>query len=514
MAQKQIAARIQGDDFQARYFWYQAALLLIPGAGVAEVKLENAEAPHVDDVTVHFEPPGRRDQGVNSLVDYYQVKFHVDQGNAYCADGLMDPSVIGSKTKSLLQRFYATYMELRDTYSFFTLGLVSNWTWNGDDRVATSIRHSGALPDNFCTSGKRSALGKVRERWQAHVEAEDDAFVDFAARLRLKLNYFGYGDLNQALNDRLRLAGLVPIDLSRSGSPYDELARKFIVDGETEFDAGSLRSACEREGLVAQAEPEQRPRRIGYRTFVPFAELLESETDAFVCGADLFDGRHPRHHSTWAELYQRFAAFTDQQRPGLATSHHVLLDCHASAALAAGYLLTTRASVAPVGPRPALCPQVASTTGSPPDEALWRQSVVSVGDGEEVAVAVSVTHCTGADVTAFVAQAGLPISTLIELEPAGGHGLRSVESADHAVALVDDLVRLIRGAAGTAPVKHLFIAAPNFLTFFLGQRLRALGQVKTYEFDFDGPEPRQYRLALELPMPPNEAHEVRDDTEN
>jgi SMODS-associated and fused to various effectors sensor domain len=46
---------------------------------------------------------------------------------------------------------------------------------------------------------------------------------------------------------------------------------------------------------------------------------------------------------------------------------------------------------------------------------------------------------------------------------------------------------------------HLFIAAPNAFTFFLGQRQTALGSVRLYEFDFDGGDARRY---CETALPP------------
>ena len=513
MAQKQISARLQGDDYQARFFWYQAAYLLIPDSRVERVKLENDDAPYIDDVTVFHAAPGRRDSGVNCLADYYQVKFHVNQANAYCAEGLMDPSFIGSTKKSLLQRFFGTYSTLRGAYPDFTLGLVSNWTWKSDDKLALAIRHSGALPDAFFEARTRSKLGQLRQRWQEHVGADEAMFRDFASRLRLKLNYFGYSDLNAALNDRLQRAGLIPIDPAQAASPYDELARKFIVEGETDFNAHNLLRVCEREGLLASHIPNARPRRIGFRTFVPFAELIESETDAFVCGADLFDGRHPRTKSSWSELYARFDAFAQAQRPTLTTEHQVLLDCHTSAALAAGYLLTTRAAVWPVGPRPILSPCKPSEPPATPEGSLWTLSTTPLGEGLDVAIAISVTHRVQSDVLRFLLGRGDQIGKLLEFIPTGGHGAQSVHNADHALGLVDELLTRIRELVGEAPVKHVFMAGPNFLTFFLGQRLRPLGQVVVYEYDFDGPEPREYHPALRLPFRPVEAQGVPNDSE-
>jgi len=48
MAQSQIAARISGDDYQARFFWYQAAQLLYADSRTEKVIIEHDEACHID----------------------------------------------------------------------------------------------------------------------------------------------------------------------------------------------------------------------------------------------------------------------------------------------------------------------------------------------------------------------------------------------------------------------------------------------------------------------------------
>ena len=54
--------------------------------------------------------------------------------------------------------------------------------------------------------------------------------------------------------------------------------------------------------------------------------------------------------------------------------------------------------------------------------------------------------------------------------------------------------------ADATGLTHLFVAAPNAFTFFLGQRQTALGPVRLYEFDFDGGRGRSYSAALTLPL--------------
>ena len=500
VAQAQIAARLQGDDYQARFFWYQAAQLLFSTPQVVLVKLENDDALHVDDVTVIYRDPGRREGAGYSAVDFFQIKFHVDQANAYSVDGMCDPKLAGSVTNSLLQRFFGTFLALRNAYPSFTLGLVSNWAWFGDDDLAKSIRQNGALPDSFFRAGPMSKLGKVRDKWRSHVETDDTTFCEFASRLRLKLNYFGLLDFNAALDDRLHRAGLVPINTTQDASRYDDLARKFIVAGTTEFDAAQLRSICEREGLIGVTPPSRNARRIGFRTFVPFAELIESETDVFVCGEDLFDGRHPRSDNAWSTLYERFSKFVTVQRSNLTSEHEILLDCHSTAALLAGYLLTTRAAAWPLGPRPFLHPQRPGVQDTTAEDCTWTAGSHCLGDDSDLAIAVSVTHRISSDVLDYVQHHGERVGRLIELVPSIGHGPHSVHGADHCLALIQSLIARIRDERVQGALSHLFISAPNFFTFFLGQHLRALGEVVVYEYDFDGPEPREYRAALRLPF--------------
>jgi len=514
MTQKTIAARLQGDDYQGRFFWYQASLLLFPDSKVERVKLEDSEATYVDDVSVFYKAPGRRDGTNNCVVDFYQVKFHVDHRTAYCVDSMIDPSFIGSSRYSFLQRFFQTFLLLRDSYEWFTMGLVSNWNWSGDDELAKSIRHSGCLPDAFFQTNPPPRLRESRDKWLEHLRTDEATFQEFAKRLRLKLNFFGHSDFNAALSDRLQCAGLLPLDVTRLSSPYDDLARKFISSGNVDFDAVSLRDVCEREGLVLGKPRHLPPRRLGFRTFVPFAEVIESETSAFVCAADLFDGRHPRRDNAWDSVFQRFETFVEEQRVLLNSEHEILLDCHVSGALIAGYLFTTRAAVFPLGPRPLLQPQRAGSHSYHEAQPFWKVEASQLGDGLELVVAISVTHDISLDVDKHVQNSLPEAGQRMNFVPQEGRGPHSVRNAEHAVALSEELIKIVQDKRLPNVRSHLFIAAPNFFTFFLGQRLRSLGEVVVYEYDFDGPEPRKYQPAVRLPYLKRKEQEASHDSQN
>ena len=129
----------------------------------------------------------------------------------------------------------------------------------------------------------------------------------------------------------------------------------------------------------------------------------------------------------------------------------------------------------------------------------WRVTTHEVSLGApDVAIAVSVARDVLADVTAFAST--IPtLGAIVDVRVAE-FGPRAVVDADHAVALADALAEVVRRHRSSAVATvHLFIAAPNGLTFFLAQHRAALGRVQLYEFDFDGGQGGSYTPSLRLP---------------
>lgn len=501
MAQKQIAARLDGDDYQARFFWYLAAPLLFVDSNIESVHLEYDKATHVDDVAVFYKQSPKSGAGLQSQTDFYQVKYHVDQRDSYSANNLIDPSFINSPSKSLLQHFFEAYIKLRGDYSSFTLNLVSNWNWKADDILAKSIRDSGKLPDTFFSANESSPFGQIRKMWVEHLKTDNQTFLDFGRRLRLKLNYFGNVDFNTALSDRLHRAGLLPPVLSSLISPYDGLARKFIQTGTTSFEKNSLLAICEHEKLIQNAAIPRNIRTIGIRSFASFAENMANETDDFVCVSDQFDGRHARYGQSWIRAAISINEFIESRHQEWHQKHKVLLDCHTSFAILAGYLITKRAHVFPTGPRPNQELYEPISNENIPEKDLWIERLIPVTEGApKLAVAVSVTHQVDRQVLDYLRQERSDASSLLILEPPTGTGPFSVTNADKALAMACSLVQIIRRHKHNTQQTYMFVSAPNFLSYFIGQQARAIGELTLFEYDFDSPEPRTYRESITLPL--------------
>lgn len=507
MAQGQVAARMKGDNYQGRFFWYQAALLFFDNSHVERVAAEHDAASGVDDVAVFYKVPGVFDSGRYVQADYFQVKYHLDHRDQYSADALTDPSFVNAEI-SLLGRFHRAYRALRDVHPWFRLCLVSNWDWQRDDPLASSIRDcDGSLPDAFFTDGPRSKLGRTREAWQARLSIEEKEFPDFAQRLRLEFNYFGRNGLKEALSDRLYRAGLAPIDPTRECVPYDDLYNKFVMSGRQEFDLAGLREVCEREGLVRGQPTLRDPRRIGVRSFMRFAQNLEEECSSFICLASHFDGRCIRDDALWSS-----AVFPELQRfledPRLRSGeHHLLLECHLSVAFAAGYVLDRKSGTQVYPVQKGLETRVWKPGEEGASSADAQDWLVQREDGDPasraVVVALNVTHKVDAEVRCHIWGWDRRPRLFLSVAPAGGIGAQAIRGADRAVTLVERLQQILRDVKaelGGGPMTlHVFAAAPNGLMFFLGQVARALGPIQLYEFDFGGGCGGGYTPSLRFP---------------
>src|SRR5262245_29404743 len=104
----QVIPRLTGDDYQHLYSWYHALSLLRPQDFVKRVRVEDADAGSIDDVTLFHE------LGTENRVEVYefffQVKYHASQMHSYSTDALLRSKENG---RSLLQKFWDTWTRLR-----------------------------------------------------------------------------------------------------------------------------------------------------------------------------------------------------------------------------------------------------------------------------------------------------------------------------------------------------------------------------------------------------------------
>lgn len=276
-----------------------------------------------------------------------------------------------------------------------------------------------------------------------------------------------------------------------------------MAQGRLEFDQTSFKAICTREGLVGQGEGQ--PRVYGVKSFEHSIDRLEERCLQVLDLVPAFDERYIRSEADWADtLYpalRSFLLFAAKDEPRL----RLALDAHVSLAFAAGSVLNIKSGRFVELEQRTTGRRVWSAEDALSDPSwpiLQGEMIELTPGGPDLAVAFSLTHDIGPDAERYLKRALPSAGRLLSLRPTGPIGATSVACGRHALELAESATRLIREGRGLDPLAtlHLFIAAPNGFTFFLGQRQPALGGVTLYEFDFEGGRDRSYVPALTLPM--------------
>ena len=226
---KAIVARMEGDDYQARFFWIQACRLFQQHTKVQRVSYEVKNPKSFDDVVVSYEPSINDNRGGFVWTDYFQVKYHVSQNGSVGWESLMTPEFIGASTFSFLQR-------LRDAYSKTNGGggrrfiLVTPWAIMQDDPLAELVNNNaGQLHlEKLYSGGPRSRWGRLRKRTAEHLGIDEDSMMEILGSVRIQHSFGSLADLNSLLGNCLQLAGMKPIQLTSSSSIYDDLIKKLL----------------------------------------------------------------------------------------------------------------------------------------------------------------------------------------------------------------------------------------------------------------------------------------------
>ena len=500
-----IAARREGDAFQARLFWMKAVRLLDPISPIVKVCFETGPKGF-DDIWVEYDPVrGPKDQeGVPLLREHLQCKWHVSPGRYGHAD-LVDPEFINANSVSLLQRARTAQLRHSPDGTGIRFKLVTNWHVAQDDALRLMIsQRSGTLrPDRlFGSLTDNSSSGSVRKLWREHLSIDDAELRIFTRTLALGTIPDTLDDLRDHLDPLLALTGLRRIPLNESAVLYDDLAFQWLGQGRLEFDKQTFRNACLREGLFVKEGSERIA--VGVKSFEHAFDRLEDRCAKVLDLTSNFDERPIRRQEDWQiNLFPSLKTFLLEAAKDC-HQLRLVLDTHITLAFAAGSILNIKS-----GRAVELEQRTIDRRNWSPDDIEddttwpgWTFEVKSLCEtGEDIAVAVGLTHNIELDVKAFAEKSLSNIGQLLVARISSGEGARSVSSGRHAFNLAEALALRIKDERkqGYAAI-HLFVAGPNAFTFFLGQRQPSLGELILYEFDFEGQRSGTYEASLSFPV--------------
>lgn len=500
-----VAVRRDGDAFQARIFWRKAACLLDPASSVAMVGFESGPKGF-DDVWVAYTPdraPGDH-EGKPILREHIQCKWHVSINDFGYAD-LIDPEWINANKFSLLQRARtAQVAHARDGVGA-RFKLLTNWRIGQADPLRRYINQKSKtlrLQDLFDGTTDRSAAGKVRKLWREHLSIDDQELMLLARTLSLDTDSTSLDDHRDNLDLLFENRGLRRIPVNESSFIYDEVVFQWLAQGRLEFDRQTLHEACKREGLLAG---DGRTHVVfGVKSFEHAFDRLEDRCAVVLDLIPHFDERAIRDQDAWATtLYPMLKSFL--QTAAKDNQHlRLILDAHITLAFAAGSVLNIKSGRSIEIEQRTVHRNVWHSSDMPRDQS-WPGWVFELetlnGNGGDMAVAVCLTHDVVHAVKSHLTVSSPEVSSLLIARPTGGAGTRSVVCGQHAFNLAETLaLQINKRRIGHRPPLHLFIAAPNAFTFFLGQRQPGLGKTTLYEYDFEGANGGGYKPSLSLPI--------------
>lgn len=502
---KAVAVRREGDAFQARLFWRRAACLLDPASPVAKVGFESGPKGF-DDLWVEYASgrgPGDQ-EGKLLQREHLQCKWHVTIGDYGYAD-LVNPEFINASSHSFLRRARDAQVEHAADGTGARFKLLTNWRIAQTDPLRPLISQRSKtlrLDDLFGTKTDASAAGKIRKLWREHLGIDNEQLRMLARTLAFDTDSTSLDEHRELLDILFQNCGLRRIPAHESSFVYDDLPFQWLGQGRLEFDRQSFRQLCLKEGLFR--DDAKVSVAFGVKSFEHAFDRLEDRCTAVLNLIPHFNERAIRDQADWAStLYPELRNFLRQA----AKTHESLrlaLDAHSTLAFAAGSVLDVK-SGRHVGLEQRTMGRHIWHAGDVAQDAAWPQWVYEIetlnAEFNDIAVAVSLTHDVVPKVKTFIAASLPQVGRLLMASPSGGPSARAVACGQHAFDLAETITqRINQERPHGKPPLHLFIAAPNAFTFFLGQRQPGLGKVTLYEYDFEGQHGGSYAASLTLPI--------------
>lgn len=477
----QVAARLQGDDYQHLYAWYQILCLGLPGGDVHKVEVESEGSGNVDDVVVR-----RRAQAD----EYLQVKFSVDASKPITSEWLT--TARAPKGKSPLQRFAMSWAQLKSKGLKPQMTLFTNRALDYDDpilklrdgrRGVTGPR----LGDEIAGSPARKQLS----RWATHAGLPESELLDLLAHLGFRTDQGSANGLFEAVCDRMRSVGLRASELDAEAGI--SAVRGWVKEGVREIDRARFLAEVERRQLAGgQAHSTLLVEAIDHAPWPDAAQVCLNWVDLF-SGAEPRARRQLRDPSLWSS----------KLRPEMVEAARMLKASGADRVFVRGYMrlplwFLVGAELPDTRGHHVACTQRGAWWTSDAARTAFQVSVRStqVDQGEDLGIGLSVTNSLEEDVLAYCRGSRLPISRFLDISPSGGPGAAAIGGNDAALGWAHETREAVRRAARECGARriHLFLSGPGGGALMLGHIWNRLPPTLVYEDLSPG-----YSATFELP---------------
>lgn len=469
---EQSAARLEGDEYQHLYSWYELLDLLKPGSKYAYGYVEHPAAGAADDVTLH---PKHDD----TPAKFVQIKWHRDFKTGYSFEKFLE--VAAGAASSLLQKLFKSWYDLR-AQGPVEIWLVSNWSHADDLGAVIRARDNTFDEDKYVVGGK-SNIGKQFQSWRDHLRISPQELRAFCRDLRLRLGFAGLSQLHEMVDDRMAALGL------RSGRNARAVAVNIVSTWIQEGGEKKRVTADVLNKVIDERElrraPDDTPKVRVYihgwaRTAFDVPPTFEVDwTDQFE-----IDTRMVPPDAVWQS---KLMPQLRQLNKDVAALHGGnFIDFRGklplSASVAIGRVFSSAAGFRF---------RVEQPVGG--ETFMWRSDAQKLlvnlkaephdldMNSKHLLVSLSITGDATRDVELLAGD--LCPRVWLDISLARGRGSDVIRSAGEAVAIAAQSKDLIRDAKNTYGCDRvsLVLYCPASLALFLGQQLNALGEIATYE---------------------------------
>jgi hypothetical protein len=461
------AAALRGDDYQHIIAWYWACHALID-ADIISVSVEDVGGGAFDDLVV------LRRAGRNC---YEQIKSSNTDKTVINSMWLTTPATKGGK--SPLQHFHTTWAAHRHESPSPEFRLTTNRSFDPEDPILKlRDKYTHTVDRLLALKGPQSMAGKQRRSWTTHLGISTAELMQFLADFQLH-HEGGEASWERQARDAMRGAGLRTDDAAIKHGR--NLVREWVKTGAGPQTPDDIRRQVADADLLA---------RKGILILAvhaidrPGHTLQPAVTVDFV---DLYLGTSDRERRQLQNLDDW------QQRivPEIAKAAHTLETfgikrVHIIGAMrlplwfAVGMRLPdTRGWVISLDQR-----NVEWCSDVPPADAeaiVYERA--DLGQGDDLAVAIGLTHNLTGDVRQYLNETAVPARELIVLGTANGPSQTAVPDAAFAIGWAHAARTVIRVAttANKARRVHLFFAAPAGAALMLGHHWNLMPTTVVYE---------------------------------
>jgi hypothetical protein len=458
-------ARLIGDDVQHLVALYWTLRALRPEERVVSVAVEAEDAGNVDDVVV------RRISGSHT---YYQVKAAVSAREPANGSWLMAASPQGGP--SILKKLYTSWQTLCGGTSRADLALVTTRSIDPEDPILTLRDHHETVAGGLTLASARSAAGRARREWAEYLGVAEEELLAFLADLRFLTDG---GEASWVERVQVVMQGL--------GLHHDEhavwrgvaMVRAWVKDGRRELTRAEIQADVDALGLSLRA-----PEALLAVQALDRDPLADEATVALDWVDDFIgDEAGTRRQALTPDLWD--GKFRPELREAARTIkangyRHVVV----RGAMRLPCWFAVGAEFRSVAGFTVASMRGASTWSStvPPAECELRRQEVTLGQGQDLAVALGIAADLSDDVLAYLRAEGIPVASFVSLTPARGPSGIAVLVAAHATGFARAIRSELRTLSRERSVRqlHLFLAMPHGLALQLGHLWDRLPPTRLY----------------------------------